>query len=200
MTDVFRRIAVVGGIAVGKSTMVEALSNRLENCQVILEDVSQNVFLEDFYKDMFKWGFHSRVSTLSMITANYLSCDTQNYKYAIFDLCVDELITFAQMHYEHGNMSKKEFSVYKSLYNSIISIAPPIDLFVYCKCSPQTSLERIKKRNRPFEQSISVSYLVDLNTHYENWLNTVDVRRVEVVDTNTTLDYGQIESILMRHI
>lgn len=200
MTEKFRRIAVVGGIAVGKSTMVEALSNRLENCQVILEDVSQNIFLEDFYEDMFRWGFHSRISTLSMITANYLSCNTQKYKCAIFDRCVDELITFAQMHYERGNMSQKEFSVYKSLYYSIISIAPPIDLFIYCKCSPQTSLERIRKRNRSFEQSINVSYLIDLNTHYENWLNTVDIRRVEVVDTNTALDYKQIESIIMRHI
>lgn len=200
MTDKFRRIAVVGGIAVGKSTMVEVLSNRLENCQVILEDVSQNIFLEDFYEDMYRWGFHSRISTLSMITANYLSCDTQKYKCAIFDRCVDELITFAQMHYERGNMSQKEFSVYKSLYNSIISIAPPIDLFVYCKCSPQTSLERIKKRNRSFEQNINISYLVDLNTHYENWLNTVDARCVEIIDTNTTLDYEQIEGIIMRHI
>lgn len=199
MTDRFRRIAVVGGIAVGKSTMVEALYNRLEGCQVILEDVSQNAFLEDFYEDMLKWGFHSRVSTLSMITANYLSCDTQKYKYAIFDRCVDELITFAQMHYERGNMTQREFGVYKSLYQSIVSITPPIDLFVYCKCSPQTSLERIRKRNRPFEQNIDASYLVDLNTHYENWLNTVDARRIEIVNTDIAIDYDQIESIVMRH-
>lgn len=200
MGHTFRRIAVVGGIAVGKSTIVEALSNRIQNCQVILEDVSHNVFLEDFYSDMLKWGFHSRISTLSMITANYLSCNTQEYSCAIFDRCVDELITFAQMHYERGNMSSKEFSVYKSLYDSISRIALPIDLFIYCKCSPETSLERIRKRNRPFEQGISKSYLEDLNAHYESWLGTIDRQRVEVLDTDSALDFCRIEDIISRYI
>ena len=200
MKHTFCRIAVVGGIAVGKSTIVKALSKHIQNCQVILEDVSQNVFLEDFYSDMFKWGFHSRISTLSMITANYLSCNPQKYSCAIFDRCVDELITFAQMHHERGNMSAKEFTVYKSLYESISSLAPPIDLFVYCKCSPETSLERIKKRNRPFEQGISKSYLEDLNAHYESWLDTIDSQRVEVVNTDSELDLHQIESIVLRYV
>ena len=200
MEHSFRRIAVVGGIAVGKSTIVGALSTRIKNCQVILEDVSQNVFLEDFYGNMSKWGFHSRISTLSMITANYLSCKPEEYSCAIFDRCVDELITFAQMHYDRGNMSAKEYAVYRSLYASITSLAPPIDLFVYCKCSPKTSLERIKKRNRSFEQGINIAYIEELNAYYESWLGKVDKNRVEIVNTDSETDLSRIEDIVLRYL
>ena len=154
------RIAIVGGIAVGKSTIINKLRQSINGCVLIEEDVKNNIFLSDFYDNMKKWAFHSRISTLAMITNNYLQIpDDPLPKVILMDRCVDELITFAHLHYDKGNLSSKEFAVYEMLYDSVVKLAPPIDLFIYVNCSAEKSMARIKKRNRPFEQGITIEYL-----------------------------------------
>lgn len=192
------RVSLVGSLAVGKSTIVDRLKNIMENCIFVVEDPSKNVFLEDFYADMPKWGFHSQISSLAMITENYLSYDKG--KVIIYDRCVDEIITFAMMQFEHGNMNEKEFKVYKSLYNSVLSLIPPVDLFIYCKCSTEISLERIKSRNRIYEKNVDINYLREVNTYYEKWINTIEKGRVESIDTSAGIDAQLIRDIILRRI
>lgn len=192
------RVSLVGSLAVGKSTIVDGLKNMMENCIFIVEDPTKNVFLEDFYADMPKWGFHSQISSLAMITENYLSHDKG--KVIIYDRCVDEIITFAMMQFEHGNMNEKEFKVYKSLYNSILSLIPPVDLFIYCKCSVEISLERIKIRNRIYEQNVDINYLREVNAYYEKWINTIEKGRVEIIDTSAGIDAQFVHDIILRRI
>lgn len=159
MNDKTVSIALVGGIAVGKTTIGKELCNRLSNCRFIEEDVTKNVFLPDFYNDMKRWGFHSRVSTLAMIASNYL-IDTSNENYVVMDRCLDELITFAEMHFDNGNMNSMEYEVYRKLYDCMVSFAPKINIFIYCYCSIGTSLERIKKEtdlsNKPLVAHIFI--------------------------------------------
>lgn len=192
------RVALVGSLAVGKSTIVSGLKNIMDNCIFVIEDASKNLFLEDFYSDMSIWGFHTQISSLAMITENYLSYNEE--KIIIYDRCVDEIITFATMQFEHGNMSEKEFKVYKSLYNSIISIIPPVDLFIYCKCPANISLERIGVRNRIIEQDIGIDYLQELNTYYEKWISTIEKGRVETINTSVEIDIQLIRDIILHHI
>ena len=44
-----RLVAIVGGIAVGKTTIGNKLLSSIESLKFIEEDVSKNEFLEDFY-------------------------------------------------------------------------------------------------------------------------------------------------------
>lgn len=192
------RVAFVGSLAVGKSTIICELKNLMDNCIFVVEDASKNLFLADFYEDMSKWGFHTQISSLAMITENYLSCNEE--KIIIYDRCVDEIITFAILQFEHGNMSEKEFMVYKTLYKSILSMVPPVDLFIYCKCPADISLERIKIRNRIFEQDIGIDYLRELNTYYEKWINTIEKDRVEIINTSVEVDVRLIRDIILRRI
>ena len=57
-------VAVAGNIGVGKSTLVNLLSDRLV-WQPFYEPVAENPYLEDFYKDMRAWSFHSQVYFLT---------------------------------------------------------------------------------------------------------------------------------------
>lgn len=172
-------IALVGGIAVGKTTILKSLGQSFTNSYLIEEDVNNNIFLSDFYQDMKTWAFHSRISTIAMIVNNYLSVPNDpSIQVVLMDRCIDELITFAQLHYEKNNMSSKEFAVYKMLYNSFLRLAPSIDLFIYITCSAQTSLERIKKRNRVFEQGISIDYINAINGYYQEWINSLNSEKV----------------------
>ena len=119
-------IAIVGGIAVGKTTIGKRLIEKLDRIKFIEEDVSKNEFLSDFYDDMKKWAFHSRMSTLAMIASNYILDHKDSI--ILMDRCLDELITFARLQYEKGNLSEREFKVYSQLFCDILAFAPKIDV------------------------------------------------------------------------
>lgn len=179
-------IAIIGGIAVGKTTIGNEICNNLSGTKFIQEDVLDNEFLPDFYSDMKKWAFHSRISTLAMISSNYC-LNNENYKYILMDRCLDELINFAELQYNKNNMSEREFSVYKTLQKNLVKLAPPINYFIYCYCSPETSLQRIKLRDREFEQKIDIEYITNLNKIYDNWVNGLDKDKVIKVNTETSI-------------
>lgn len=187
-------IAIVGGIAVGKTTIGKKLIEKLDGGKFIEEDVSKNEFLSDFYADMKKWAFHSRMSTLAMIASNYITDNAHNI--VLMDRCLDELITFARLQYEKGNLSEREFKVYSQLYCNILLFAPNIDGYIYCTCPSTVSLERIKSRNRVFEQGIGLDYLDKLNMEYNKWINTLDSNKVFTVDTSYYVDIDKIKEFI----
>lgn len=186
-----RLVAIVGGIAVGKTTIGNKLLSSIESLKFIEEDVSKNEFLEDFYGDMKRWAFHSRISTLAMIASNYV-LDNVSEDIILMDRCLDELITFARLQYEKGNFSDREFGVYCQLYSDIVAFAPEIDGYIYCHCDSALSLERIKKRDRKFEQGIDINYLDRLNQKYDNWIKTLNPQKVICVDTGKEIDIEKV--------
>ena len=61
-----RFIAIAGNIGAGKSTLVEYLTTKYP-LKPIYEPLENNPYLDDFYKDMKQWSFHSQVWFLSKI-------------------------------------------------------------------------------------------------------------------------------------
>ena len=57
-------IAVAGNMGVGKTSMVEFLCKRY-GFQPVYEPFMDNPYLDDFYKDMAGWGFHSQLYFLT---------------------------------------------------------------------------------------------------------------------------------------
>jgi deoxyadenosine/deoxycytidine kinase len=47
---------------------------------------------------------------------------------------------------------------------------PPPDLVIYLRASVPTLLNRISRRGRDYERSITADYLTSLNRLYENWI------------------------------
>lgn len=187
-------IAIVGGIAVGKTTIGQSLLKNIENARFIEEDVSKNEFLSDFYGNMKKWAFHSRISTLAMIASNYITDESDQI--ILMDRCLDELITFARLQYENGNLSEREFKVYSQLYQDILTFAPKIDGYIYCCCPSDVSMNRIKMRNRVFEQGIELEYINRLNMEYDKWIESLDNNKVFKVDTNCYIDLNKIKMFI----
>lgn len=193
-----RLLAIVGGIAVGKTTIGYRIAESLTNSCFIQEDVSRNEFLSNFYDDMKRWAFHSRISTLAMISSNYVF-EKDKYDYILMDRCLDELINFAKLQYEIGNLDAREFSVYTEIYRNFVHLAQPIDHFIYCYCTPETSMKRIKKRNRSFERNIKIDYIEHLNGIYEKWVSSIPKQKVIKIDTDNGIsdyDLAGIYSII----
>jgi deoxyadenosine/deoxycytidine kinase len=162
-------VSVSGGIAVGKTTLASRLASILTDCQVFIEHPGRNPYLADFYTDMQRWAFHSRVAMLAMFASHYKDFDTKK-RVILLDRSLHELICFANLHLDRGNLDAREFSTYQMLYDGYISLAPRLDLVIYLSCSPQVALQRIEHRDRAFERGVSANYLTEVDQYYEQWL------------------------------
>jgi thymidylate kinase len=60
---------------------------------------------------------------------------------------------------------------------------------VYLRSSPEVCYERIQRRRRPEETTVSLSYLQELHEFYEEWLIQAQTHvSVLVIDANKELD------------
>jgi len=180
-------IAVAGNIGVGKSTLVEMISERLE-CIPFYEPVAENPYLSDFYKDMPAWSFHSQIFFLThrlrihqdlVRTPGSVIQDRSIY---------EDAEVFAQNLFLQGHISERDYATYRSLYRTLAEYLPPPDLVIYLRASVPTLLKRIALRNRDYERSIEPAYLDRLNNLYENWITHFTLCPVLAVPADE-LDY-----------
>jgi deoxyadenosine/deoxycytidine kinase len=164
-----RFVAIAGNIGVGKSTLTALLREQL-NWQPFFEAVNDNPYLADFYTDMRRWSFHSQIYFLSRRLRHHwqlLQCANS----VIQDRTVyEDAEIFARNLYQQGLMDERDYRSYCELYDVVTTVLPPPDLIVYLRATVPTLKERIRRRGRPYEQDIATSYLDQLNTLYDEWI------------------------------
>jgi deoxyadenosine/deoxycytidine kinase len=173
-------LVLAGNIGAGKSTLVSLLSERL-GFQPFYEPVAENPYLEDFYRDMERWAFHSQVFFLThrMGTHRELSRDPRS---VVQDRSMyEDAEVFARNLYEQGHMRERDWNTYCELYQTASQILPPPDLVVYISASVETLKARIAGRGRPFEKAIQDEYLEGLNRLYDSWIESFSLAPVLVV-------------------
>ena len=115
-----RFIAVAGNMGVGKTTLVAWLTARY-GIQPVFEPFADNPYLDDFYRDMRAWGFHSQVWFLSHKyrlhrelerTAGVLVQDRTIYE--------DAEIFAAHLH-RSKKMSQRDWETYSEMYRAMRS-------------------------------------------------------------------------------
>ena len=163
-------VAVAGNIGVGKSTLVEMLCVRM-GWEPFYEPVAENPYLADFYKDMDAWSFHSQIFFLAHRLRSHYQL-SQHPDSVVQDRSVyEDSEIFAQNLYRQGHISKRDYQTYRDLYETTMRFLPPPDLVIYLRASVPTLLNRISRRGRTYEQTISPDYLEGLNNLYETWID-----------------------------
>jgi deoxyadenosine/deoxycytidine kinase len=176
-------IAVAGNVGVGKSTLTQMLSEFLY-WEPFYEAVDDNPYLADFYKDMRTWSFHSQVYFLSRRLGHHRQI-IERPGTVIQDRTVyEDAEIFARNLFLQGHMTKRDWSSYWDLYQTVITILPPPDLVIYLQASVPTLQERIRQRGRDYEQEIQVEYLTQLNELYEEWVDGFSLCPVLTVPTD----------------
>jgi len=180
-------ITIAGNIGVGKSSLVQMLSNRL-GWKPFFEPVANNPYLADFYEDMKAWGFHSQIFFLSHRLRVYRElADCQSSVILDRSLYEDAEI-FARNLFTKGIMNQRDYETYEALYHSLISFLPTPDLMIYLRASVSTLSGRIIKRGRDFEKTIKSDYLDQLNQAYEAWISNFSLCPVLTIPTDN-LDF-----------
>ena len=180
-------IAVAGNIGVGKSSMVEFLSEQY-GFEPIYEPFMNNPYLDDFYKDMKAWGFHSQLYFLTHKFKLHMALNTRASTVVQDRTIYEDAEIFATNLYKGRYIKKRDYETYMELYETMKGALQPPDLMIYLRCSVGSIRKRIKQRGRKSEQDIPTSYLRRLNGLYEEWISRYSQSPVLVWDSER-MDY-----------
>ena len=184
-------IAIAGNMGAGKSTMVEYLHHQYSFTPVY-EPFMDNPYLDDFYKDMKRWSFHSQLYFLThkfRLHMELLKELNGSERTIVLDRSIyEDSEIFCQNLFLNKKINKRDFQTYMELYQTMKEALQPPDLMIYLKCSVRTIKKRIKKRGRESEQTIPTVYIRNLNKLYEKWIASYDLSPVLIWETDR-MDY-----------
>jgi deoxyguanosine kinase len=176
-----RYLVIEGVIGAGKTSLARMLSERL-SAQLVLEEVEENPFLKDFYRDRVRFAFQTQMHFL-------FSRYQQQRDLRQTDLFSEKLVAdylfqkdriFASL-----NLADRELSLYERLVGWLeLDVVKP-DIVVYLQAHPETLMERIARRNRPFEKDMEREYIARLNDAYNHYFFHYTDSPLLVVNTNT---------------
>ncbi|MEL6343170.1 MAG: deoxynucleoside kinase [Myxococcota bacterium] len=180
-------IAVAGNIGVGKTSMVDFLCSKYD-IQAVYEPYTDNPYLDDFYEDMGRWGFHSQLYFLTHKFRLHMGLN-ENPGTVVQDRTIyEDAEIFCTNLHRSRHISRRDYQTYMELYETMKTALQPPDLMIYLRCSVRAIRRRIKKRGRPSEQNIPTKYLRNLNQLYESWIGAYSLSPVLVWDSER-LDY-----------
>ncbi|WP_018479731.1 deoxynucleoside kinase [Pontibacter roseus] len=176
-------IAIVGNIGAGKTTLATKLSQHFK-WDLYLEAVENNPYLKDFYEDMERWAFHLQVYFLNSRFGQVQQIQAKD-GHVIQDRTIyEDAYIFAKNLHDSGLMSTRDYENYFALFQSMISMVKAPDLMIYLKADLPKLIGQIEKRNRDYENNISINYLRNLNEHYNTWMSSYDQGKLLVIDVN----------------
>lgn len=187
-------IAIEGPIGAGKSTLAKKLGEDL-NARVVLENVEENPFLPEFYKDRRK----NALKTQILFLINRYQQQKELLQQELFSKTVvcDYLFSKDRI-FAALNLTKDEFFIYEKIYSLLDVQIPKPDLVVFLQASSDVLKKNIKKRDLAYERHIESSYLEELCEAYNRFffsymetpLLTVNVTDIDFVKNKT--DYENL--------
>ncbi|WP_239775116.1 deoxynucleoside kinase [Mammaliicoccus sp. N-M50] len=193
-------ITIAGTVGVGKSSLTQALSERL-NFKTSFEKVDNNPYLEKFYHDFERWSFHLQIYFL----AERFKEQKRMFEYGggfIQDRSIyEDVDIFAKMHEEQGTMTEEDYATYRELFEAIVMTPyfPKPDALIYLECDYNDVIQRIQRRGRQMEIETDEAYWKKLFSRYDNWINNFTecpVVRVNINDYDLYEDPDSINHII----
>ena len=176
-------VAISGNIVSGKTTLTTKLAKHYK-WDPHFEDVENNPYLNDFYKEMQRWSFNLQVYFLNSRFRQIIDIKKLNKKFIQDRTIYEDAYIFAPNLHAMGLMSTRDFDNYKELFSLMDSLVEGPDLLIYLRASVPTLVEQIQKRGREYENSIRLDYLTQLNKRYEEWIENYDKGNLLIIDVD----------------
>jgi len=173
-------IAIEGVIGVGKTTLARLLKPAF-NTDLLLEAFEENPFLSDFYTDRQAYAFQTQIFFLLSRYRQQTKIDAESLADGnlIADYTFQKDALFARL-----NLRGDELETYHQLHAALAERIHPPDLIVYLRVDSDVAMQRIAKRDRPYERNMAYSYIDDLNQAYEEFMNDEADQQLLVIDSN----------------
>lgn len=174
-------ISVEANVGAGKSSFLKIFGEKwpelfnvilepLEEWQLKYSDVDNNI-LGLFYSDIPRWGYTFQSNAFITRIQKY----ENEKKNGMINLTERSILSdhhiFAQMLYDDGKINQIEWKLYQNWFNWLSDKfnAKP-EKIIYLRCDPHIAYERVKKRARSEEETISLEYLTRLSEYHDKWL------------------------------
>lgn len=161
-------IAIEGVIGVGKTTLARLLQQRFE-AELRLEVFDENPFLSDFYADRARYAFQTQIFFLlsRYHQQNRFVPDILNQgKNLITDYTFAKDALFARI-----NLVGDELEMYYNVHDALAEKIQLPELIVYLQASTDVLMQRIARRDRPYERQMERAYIDTLNQAYEGFFD-----------------------------
>lgn len=180
LPEKYRYIVIEGPIGAGKTSLARLLS-RHTGGEALLEDPDANPFLPGFYQDRARYALPTQLYFLFQ-RATQLRALSQPDLFAgntIADFMIEKDSLFARL-----TLSDDEYALYRQVYAQLKPQAPAPDLVVYLQASPETLVERVRRRGVAYERTIPDEYLVQLTESYARFFYQYDEAPVLTVNSD----------------
>ena len=196
-----RYIVVEGVIGVGKTSLARLLSERLKG-RLVLEEVEENPFLKDFYRDRERYAFQTQ---MHFLFSRYQQQRSLRQMELFSERMVSDYLFQKDRIFAGLNLSERELTLYERLVGWLeLDVMKP-DVVVYLQAHPDTLLERIARRGRPYEKDMEREYLRQLNEAYNHFFFHYVEAPLLVVNTNgidfvnNPDDFADLERRILSH-
>ena len=175
-----RYIAVEGVIGVGKTSLSKLLSERLK-AQLVLEEVEENPFLKDFYRDRARYAFQTQ---MHFLFSRYQQQRGLRQTELFSERMVADYLFAKDRIFARLNLSERELALYERLVGWLeLDVVKP-DVVVYLQAGADTLMERIARRGRQFEKDMDRAYIEQLVEAYNHFFFHYVDAPLLVVNTN----------------
>lgn len=170
---------IEGNIGAGKSTFLKLAQENLAQVSVAFEplhnwqsSVYGQSLLSNFYQNPKRWAYTLEALTLMCRVREQIQLQEKPIENQLVERSIySGYYCFAQNGFEQGFMSEIEWDIYTQWFNFLLpnKCAAPKG-FIYLKIDPEIAYERIKKRNRLAEKTITLQYLKQIHARHESFL------------------------------
>ena len=175
----YQFLAFEGNIGTGKTTLCRRLASE-EGAELILEEFTDNPFLQKFYDNPDRYALQVELFFLS---ERYKQLNTFPIGQDLFDnTYISDYIFVKSLLFASRNLSGHEIALFRRIFDIVQSALPQPDIIFYLHRPVGELMELIKKRNRPYEKKISPDYLNGIQSAYFSYFETIKNIPVVIVD------------------
>ena len=163
--DVPQLISIAGIIGVGKTTLTNKLADLFDS-KLLFEDYDKNPFLADVYAGKKELALDSQLYFLNSRLQQLDPGALKPSQIVITDYVFEKELIYAKL-----LLDENQLALYEKVYRqSCLKVIAPV-LVIYMMDSPQSCLEKIHNRKRPYEQQIQPQLLEKLVFDYDKLFN-----------------------------
>ncbi len=189
-----RYIAIEGPIGVGKTALARRLADSL-GADLVLEEFEENPFLERFYRDGRSAALPAQMFFL-FARARQIEQMRQSDLFSSVRIS-DYLFTRDRL-FAELNLDTEEMKLYDQISENLAIDAPVPDLVIYLQASVDAIMQRLARRNSPYDRFVERSYLERLTEAYSRFFHNYDdgplliVNASQIDPVNNDADYQQL--------